>query len=112
MVCCVICVVFQTEDLRKKPLHVTRYGTGLCRNAIEVNFAAKNRRMMKAALKRSYCNKQTTLPPPHLQSGGQQYNKTKSNKTTDHYKRVAIVHPPPSTPSPSAPPSVYAPPPS
>ena len=49
MVCCVICVVFQTEDLRKNPLHVTRYGTGLCRNAIEVNFAAINRRMMKAA---------------------------------------------------------------
>ena len=101
MVCCVICVVFQTEDLRKKPLHVTRYGTGLCRNAIEVNFAAINRRMMKAALKRSYCNKQTTLLPPHLQSGGQQYNKTKSNKTTDHYKRVAIVHPPPSPACPS-----------
>jgi len=52
--------------------------------------------MMKAALKRSYCNKQTTLLPPHLQSGGQQYNKTKSNKTTDRYKRVAIVRPPPS----------------
>ena len=33
-------------------------------------------------------------------------------KTTDRYKRVAFVLPPPSTPSPSAPPSVYAPPPS
>ena len=112
MVCCVICVVFRTEDLRKNPLCVTPYGTGKSSNHMKGDFVAKNRRMMKAAMKRPYCNKQTTLPPPHHQSGGQQYNKTKSNKTTDRYKRVAIVHPPPSTPSPSAPPSVYAPPPS
>ena len=96
MVCCVICVISRTEDLRKNSLCVTPYGTGKSSNHMKGDFVAKNRRMMKAALKRPYCNKQTTLPPPHHQSGGQQYNKTKSNKTTDRYKRVAIVHPPPS----------------
>ena len=62
MVCCVICVIFRTEDLRKNPLCVTPYGTGKSSNHMKGDFVAKNRRMMKAAMKRPYCNKKTSVP--------------------------------------------------